>query len=402
MAWARTDLDATLAWARSFPAGAARDELVRVALMGRASTDPSDALDRINIVPPGGQEGFFATSTGARVLKAAAEADFNSTVAWITAHPGKLGREDMFGVADAVSVRMNSDPGEFLSQLSNQGSLAVLMEAIDSALLNAAAGQRATIWEWLKAQPDNDANRELRQRVLRTAGYQDPTLALKFAREIPDLPDSDQQVTTLVQSLFNGGQMLDRLDGLYQQAPEAIRQPLLETGFSLLTPEKLGDPKSWIQHLEQLPEGSRARGSEAIARAWADQFPEEAKAWVETLPQGEVRFAATAAMAGAWARNDAPSAANWLSTLPAGSERDRATQAMVSNMADPFHAQAWQWALSISDDTLRQQTATQVIRKVATRDPAQARQWIQAAPFSPEARAAVEASIGVSPSQPKP
>src|SRR5262249_39946028 len=86
-AWAKIDFDAALAWAKRLPKGTDRDEIIRVPLIGRASIDPAGALDSVQMVPSGGRQGYFGDTTGARVLEAAAEADFDGTMSWLAAHP---------------------------------------------------------------------------------------------------------------------------------------------------------------------------------------------------------------------------------------------------------------------------------------------------------------------------
>jgi hypothetical protein len=46
-----------------------------------------------------------------------------------------------------------------------------------AAILNNAGGQRTTVWDWLKTQPDSEPVSSLKQRVLSSAGYQDPEVA---------------------------------------------------------------------------------------------------------------------------------------------------------------------------------------------------------------------------------
>lgn len=164
-AWAKSDLDGALAWAGKLPDGTDRDEIIRAALTGRARTDPLSALERVNLVPPGGKQGYFASTTGARVLKEAAIVDFDATVGWLAAHPGRLGREDMMGLAKAVAEKLNADPPGFLTRYAASGSLAAILPAITNALHNESSGQRTAVWDWLKTQPENETTRELKRQV---------------------------------------------------------------------------------------------------------------------------------------------------------------------------------------------------------------------------------------------
>jgi len=51
MQWAKSDLDAAIAWAKRLPDGTDRDEIIRTALLGKAAVDPVTALDRVGSVP---------------------------------------------------------------------------------------------------------------------------------------------------------------------------------------------------------------------------------------------------------------------------------------------------------------------------------------------------------------
>jgi hypothetical protein len=121
--WSKSDFNAALEWARGLPAGTDRDEIIRAALVGKASVDPLGALDSIGLVPPGGRYAHFATTTGARVLAEAASADFDLTAGWVAAHPGLLERNDAEGLARAVTDRLNTDAAGFLTARAADGSL---------------------------------------------------------------------------------------------------------------------------------------------------------------------------------------------------------------------------------------------------------------------------------------
>jgi hypothetical protein len=62
-------------------------------------------------------------------------------------------------------------------------------------------------------------------------------------------------------------------------------------------------------------------------------------------------------------------------------------------LAEKYPRDAWDWALSIADPNTRTDSATQAVRIVAARDPATARQWIETGPFTPETRAALQATL---------
>src|SRR2546423_450407 len=240
------------------------------------------------------------------------------------------------GLSQAATGRLKGDAVGFLTSQAANGSLAALLPAIESALLNNAAGQKEAVWDWLKTQPENEAAKLLRREVLDYAGYRDPALALQMLADVPRTAEGDALVQSLAKSLFNGGHALNRFDKVYEQAPERLRQPLIDAAFHFLVADNLDDPHAWIARVSKMPEGSRANGMERIARAWAQQMPEEAVAWAESLPSGEVRNGAAAAIAASWAAKDPQGAAEWVTSMPAGPERDRSAGSLVTALARRF------------------------------------------------------------------
>jgi hypothetical protein len=251
------------------------------------------ALDLVGIVPPGGRQHYFATTTGARVLKEAASADFGATVSWLQAHPGRMSHDDLMGLADTVTQRLNADAAGFLTSLADVGGLNAVMPAIDSALLNRAAGQRSTIWDWLNNQPENDATKELRTQVLRTAGYQDPELAIRFATERPEVLKSQGELDNFVSSLFNGGHLLSRVDRLLEVAPDSLRTVIAERAFSHLRADTMDSPQQWITRSALVPERF-ARKSDGIDRTRLGRAISGRKpfTWAASLPAGQARSGA--------------------------------------------------------------------------------------------------------------
>jgi hypothetical protein len=268
------------------------------------------------------------------------------------------------------------------------------MPALESALLNNASGQGAAVWEWLKTQDATEATTSLKRNVLNFAGYQDPELALRLATELPRTPQGDAQTQELARCLLNGGNMLNRFERLYEQAPERLRQPLVEAAFHFLGGTELTEPQLWVTRLALLPEASRTQGIESIARAWTQQNPEEAIGWTTSLPAGETRERAVAAIASAWAAKDPHNAGAWVEAMPAGGERERSAVSLASALAERYPQDAWNWALSVNDPAERLRAATQAAKGIASRDAALARKWIDAAPLAPEVKAGLQAVVG--------
>jgi RNA polymerase sigma factor (sigma-70 family) len=393
-AWARSDLKAAIAWAKTLPDGTDRDEVIRAALMGQSATDPAAALELAGLVPAGGKPDSTGWTTGARVLEEAAKADFDATVAWLTCHPGRLGDSDMRGLESALTERLNEGAAGFLTKHTAAGTLSTLLPGIESALVNSASGQRAAVWEWLKTQPDNETTNALKKKVLQSAAYQDPELALRLAIEVPRNPEGDFQLEMLANNFFNGGEFLYRFDHLISHAPDRLKKPLAESAFNILNPDTMGDPHLWIDRLPLLSEASRTRGIRSIATAWAEQTPEGAIDWVASLPAGEARSEAVAGITFTWAAKDSESASAWVASMPAGAERDRSAHSLVVAIAEKFPREAWEWAVSITDAERRVTAATQAAKMMARQDLSTAQQWIESGPFTPEMRATLQSAFG--------
>jgi hypothetical protein len=392
--WAKRDFHAAMGWAGELPEGIDRDEIIRAALLGQAAVDPIIALEYASLVPAGGRHAHFASTTGARVLAEAAQADFDATVAWLTQHPERFHERDLQdGLARAVSQRLNSEAAGFLTEQAWKNSLGVLVPAIGDAVLNQASGQRQAIWDWLKHQPESEPARILARAVLMTAAFQQPSLALSFVEDLPGSIEPDDLLKLAAQSLFNGGRRLDRFDLFFDQAPDDLRVPLAESAFQFLYAGNLDDPQEWIARLSLLPEASRGQGIERLARAWSGQNPEEALAWAGSMGAGENRTRALAAITANWANKDPYGAAEWVASMPSGAERDRSAGALAGAITEWFPHQAWSWALSIHDPQERSRAAAQAVKSMARRDSRTAREWIEQGPFSQELRESLSADL---------
>jgi hypothetical protein len=288
------------------------------------------------------------------------------------------------GLADAVSERLNADPSGFLTRHAADSSLAAILPAIGSALLNESEGQRAEVWEWLKQQPDSPAAQSLRNTLLNSVGYEDPDYALKLAGEMTSGPEGDRQLSLLAHGLLNGGQFLDRFDGLLAKAPERFRQTLVQSAFETLRGDNMDDPNEWIARLEMLPESSRAKGARSISVAWADQAPEAALNWAGTLDEKLGHDAATGAVLSKWVARDSDGAIAWVNAQPPGEERANQTRSLAKVLAMKDPQQAWNWAVTLDEAAERLTAASYVVDqlKLAGRVPAKAPQWIEVAPFT--------------------
>lgn len=392
-AWGKRDLAGAIAWAKELPNGTDRDEVIRSAIVGSAAVAPLLALDHVGLTPPGGRKGYFGSTLGARVLHEAAAVDFDGTVGWLAAHPGRLGIDDLMGLASAVGEKLNAGPLGFLTQLSAAGWLAALRPALNHALAKESSGQRRAVWDWLNEQPEDATIRELREHLLRTVGAQDIPMALRMGENAPPTDEGDTQLRLLADGLLGHGSMLHRLPRLLEGASQRLRPILVETAFTRLNVETLGDPPMWAERLSLLPDAARVRATESFARAWAGRTPEEAMAWADGMVPGAARVAAVSAIAATWAAKDAPAAATRIAAMPPGPERDRSAEALVVAMAEEFPREAWGWALSIEDAEGRTRAAAYAAKAMAAQDSTGALAWIENSPLPIDAKAAIQSAL---------
>ena len=388
--WALSDMEGALKWAKSISGEADRDEIIRQVLIGRAGVEAATALDQLELVPAGGRPGYFASTTGARVLAAAAEKDFAGTLAWMTQHPGRLSRDDLMGMASAVGRRINADPEGFFQRAADAGTLSALLEPIGSAILNDSGHNQERIWEWLRHQPENAATTSLRQSLLNAAGYQNPTLAMKIAAQQPDTPQGRANLDQLASSLLNGGSHLDRFDQILPAAPANLRQSLAAESFRFLSADTLTDPRLWVERLALVPESNRLPAVASLAGAWTDRRPTEAAAWATQLNPEAGRTSAIESVVRTWAQRDSLSASDWVRHLPPGADRETGSAALVQSVARDAPDEALQWALTISDPSRRAKAIRDVADVIAQRSPDTFTQWIDRAPLTPADKAGLQ------------
>ncbi|MES2708340.1 MAG: sigma-70 family RNA polymerase sigma factor [Verrucomicrobiota bacterium] len=393
-AWAKRDMDAVIAWTATLPDGTDRDSVLRSALAGLASVDPAAALEKIGIVPPGGQGS--SDTTADRLMGAIGEKDFDIAARWLRDHPGKTPGQNHQGLAHAAGLALNADPVAFLDRQLAEGTLKTIGQAVNLALMGDANSQLGKVWEWLKQHPDEASLEHLRESVARSAIRQGTDLAMKIAREAPAGKEGDDVRRTVAQSLLHDGEESSRMEELLGKAPEALRADLIRVCFGSLQANNLSDPARWVARLESIPEAERAGPAKRLAFVWAGQNPAEAAHFAAGLPQGGGRSDALRNVAGAWMKQDALAASEWIATLPAGPDRDAGADIVVNEILEDSPSDAWEWAVSITAPALRLHCGGQALRSLAESDPAEAARLITASALSEPEKQQLRAAAGLS------
>jgi hypothetical protein len=268
-----------------YAGGEDRDGVLKAALVGWAKTDPVAALDKIDLAPPGGDEGYYASDVGAQVLREAGKKDWDTTLRWLQEHPGKLGHSSFTGLEGVISQRLNTDLAGTLRSLSSSGIPGVDMMLANS-LLNDGYSQRDNIWSWLDQQPSTAFTRAARGSLLNAIGWKDPDLGLDFLEKLPDTAENRELLDQGMRSLINGGSQIDRLESLIAKPSPKTRPYLLEIGLQYgsmyaSNNQQIIDfkPEVWLPRLEELPPERRANAINGMAQGWALNDPEAALQW---------------------------------------------------------------------------------------------------------------------------
>ena len=386
--WAEIDGPAALAWGQSMPAGDARDAVLKAVLTGWAKNDPAAALERIDLVPPGGHENYYASDIGAQVLREAAKKDWERTVEWLRAHPGKLGRSSLDGLQAVLSERLNRDPGGTLSSLAQSG-VGGLEGVLANAFLNEGYAKRDAVWQWLDDQPASDFTRATRASVLNAIAWKEPDKALGYLDKIPDTPENRQLLEQGTRSVINGGSQMNRFEELLSKASPKIRPLLLEAGFQFGGRNAGADAARWTQRLSELPSERQANAVGSLASGWAQVDPEAAIQWALSLPDAGQRDRALQNATGTWAAADPYEASAWINSLPAGKDRDIATRNLVGALSAAEPETAWTWALSIGSSEQRRSALELAYMGMVKKDAALARNFLQSSDLPAEQKSAL-------------
>ncbi len=367
LAWAEHDGPAALEWAQSMDSSEDRSRAMRSLLVGWAKSDVHAALDHLHLAPAGGgQMATLNTETAEHVLRAAAEADFENTMAWLNDHPNEIKGNGWHGLTKAIYERLRDDLTNTLATLRDHRADKLMDQVLTSVLMNDGSGQRGEVWSWLRNQDLTPFVAELKESVLRIAAWQAPDDAIRWASELMEHGESlgmdDSQLATY---LMDNGSDFHRVEGMLEKMPEALKPAFLSSAFAHL-PEASVDLAIWKERLTLLEPGKRPSAVRSLAKAQVASDPEGAQAWADTLA-GEERHHAYEGMAKGWAQADSYGASQWIAGLGEGEARDHSVQALVSVIAKDDPNGAWEWAQTIQTAEPRLQALQEALRGLGER-----------------------------------
>jgi RNA polymerase sigma factor (sigma-70 family) len=141
--------------------------------------------------------------------------------------------------------------------------------------------------------------------------------------------------------------------------------------------------------LAQVPAMHRVNVIHGMASKLASSDTESAIAWSETLPPAD-QPAATSGIVQHMAWDNELAASEWIDAMPRGDVRDAATGALCERIRGSDSDSAWQWALSIGDPALRVSTLGGVYHHWAKKGAPAAAAALRAAPLTSAERSSVQ------------
>ena len=389
--WAQKDGPAAIAWAQSLAAGPAREDALRAALIGWAKSDPFAALEHLDIVPPNSGEmypmsskgGWYSQSNvGDEVMREAAKQDWDGTMQWLRAHPGKFGEWGLTGLNDIVSQRLSVDLAGTLRFFANSG-IPALDHALENALSNKSYAQHDEVWQWLDREPASDFTRSLRSTLLYHIAANEPDTALAYLEKLPDSLENRKAFETGTRGLFINGNGMNRIEDFLATASPKMRAYLIESALTRNSASIGADAPLWVDRLGELPADRRVKAVAGLAEGWASADPQSALQWALAQPDPEQRDAALNGSAKAWASSDLRGAAAWINAQPIVGSRDAATRGLVGGIAYTQPESAWTWALSIQTPAQKIGALQSAYAGLRRKDPALAEQFLQSANLPP-------------------
>jgi hypothetical protein len=388
--WAEKDGPAAIAWAQSLAAGGARDDALRAALVGWAKSDPLAALESIDIVPPNsgekypmpGNRGWYCQSdVGSEAVQEAAKRDWEGTMQWLRAHPGKFTEWGLTTLQDTISRRLAVDLAGTLRFFASS-DVPGLANALDNSLMEAGYAQHDDVWQWLDHEPASDFTSSLRGSLLWAIACKEPDTALEYLEKLPDTLENRQALELGTRGLFANGNGMNRFEDFLTKASPKMRTSLIEAALTG-NPESIdADAPLWVNRINELPADRQGKAIAGLAKSWAAADPQAAIQWALSQPDPANRDAALNAAAKAWASNDIRDATAWINSQPAGVDRDIATRGLVGGIAYTQPEKAWTWALSIQTPAQKTGALQSAYEGLRRKDPTIAEQFLQNANLS--------------------
>ena len=350
-----------------------------------AARDPKGALSFVKTLPPDD------TGRGLElVLSKWVGADPQAAFAYLESSEDGFLRTS--GLRAAVHTLATSDP---------KGALARL-DAIDPAQRGNLLGEIVSSWagqdgaaavDWIQDQvTPEDARDALLRRATLIWSRNDPQKTIEYALDLPRSAIGNHELADMFKELAmrNPQAATDCFSSLplERQSPEVAKEVAHGMALGKGMDHTL-DPQEAVAWAERFPAGELRDASLAgMVKYGAANDIEFALSIVPRLPEGSIRAEAVVYLADLWGRKDAPKTAEWLSTLTPSPSRDGAIiQFGLSLTADDARLAA-RWLATIQDTGKRDRYFGEAFMKWRAQDPQGAEAWLgESSAFSDQVKA---------------
>jgi hypothetical protein len=209
--------------------------------------------------------------------------------------------------------------------------------------------------------------------------------AMGFVRNLPDSEDSAR--TKGFYMAMVTAEMLEQ--GLDQAKTwvDTVKEPELRTGaLARVTMEIMNEDRAEAaEWIAQFgDEDAAAPAVNRLADDWANEDPKAVMDWAENL-SGKSKAEAYEEAMQSWARQDPAAAGEYLSSLKESPERDAAVGGYATRVSREDPGSAMEWAKTINDEGIREETMVDVARDWYRNDKTAAEEWIASSGLSEEA-----------------
>lgn len=276
--------------------------------------------------------------------------------------------------------------------------------------------------DFVRSQLKGDRQAQAMAAVISIWGKADPAAAWSWVSQ--EMPTATHHFDTLLEVFGRSSpELAGRYAASYSMAhPEAALEVHLAALLGVTYKGDFAAARSLVEMNGSLDPVIRGNLNNFIAGQWGRFAPDEAAAWVMTLPPGVQRDQALIGLGESWSEVNPPRAADFAAQLPPGETRTLAMRQAISKWveADPDAARNWvlkndrhedfdqaveaiatqnnmmsrepqralRWASGIFDDGLRVKSVSTILFNWYPADPAAATAYLQTSPdFTPEQRA---------------
>jgi hypothetical protein len=243
---------------------------------------PRQTSAALNYLGASGVDAAFGADMQARLIRRLAQSDMSSAIRQVD-------------VIDAGAVRD------------------LALENV--AIVQADAGLDAA-FNWVNLMPAGQDRDVAAFAIANEAVRSQPTEALRLAADLPAGDATDE----LIRRAAAEWAMTDQpaATAWAQQLPdEPLRTQVLGAVATAWAESDPGAAAEFASN-EMTPGRDQNNALVGVAQRWAQRSPQEAAAWVDGLPAGQLQLAAADSVAAIWAQSAVALARNWRNTIGAG------------------------------------------------------------------------------------